>query len=382
MGGHPVFGRYRPRTADKYCDSNENRDSFADAHQYFDAIGDRNSDLDSKWIRNCNSFAHVNINCYPSPTVSSTKTAGTFQVGDKVVVSSAVNVRSGPGTNNGVLKVAQTGEQGTVETANTPGGSYQWAKVNFGSITGWVATNYITHFSMATPTPLPNLSKVTIALNCTTDPERITITNGNSSSITIVSITTNYQPGSNEPFTLNQSLGAGQSRTYLAGSLATGQFRLTTGFILTDSAGTSEGVTVLTSAGSVSKSCPASVNRRAMGEWVFSSQYMRVYQGSTLITGTYVSTGRPGFDTPVGTYRTWLKYVSQTMSGCIQGECYVVPNVPWVQYFTYGGHALHGAYWHNNFGARMSHGCVNLPVPFAEWLYYWLPMNSRVVVKN
>ena len=53
------------------------------------------------------------------------------------------------------------------------------------------------------------------------------------------------------------------------------------------------------------------------------------------------------------------------MAGCIQGECYYVPDVPWVQYFTNYGHALHGAYWHNNFGHVMSHGCVNLPLWFA-----------------
>jgi uncharacterized protein YraI len=315
-----------------------------------------------------------------TPTVSGTKTAGQFAPGDRIAATTGVNIRSGAGTTYGVLRVASSGEQGTVETGNTPGGSYQWVRVKFSSVTGWVAANFITHMSMTTPTPTASTSLVTVALNCSSDPERITVTNGNSSAIVILSIGTRYQPGSNEPFTLVQTLGAGQSRTYLSGAGASGSFRLTSSYILTDSAGAAEGVNVVTSAGTVTKNCPAATSAERWVEVDLSSQYMRVWQGDTLVSGTYVSTGRYGFDTPVGTYRTWLKYVSQTMYGCIQGECYNVPNVPYVHYFTYEGHALHGAYWHNNFGVRMSHGCVNLPVPFSEWLYYWLPMGARVVV--
>ena len=44
------------------------------------------------------------------------------------------------------------------------------------------------------------------------------------------------------------------------------------------------------------------------------------------------------------------------------------------------GHALHGTYWHNNFGAIMSHGCVNLPMDFAEWLYGWTSIGTRVEI--
>lgn len=117
--------------------------------------------------------------------------------------------------------------------------------------------------------------------------------------------------------------------------------------------------------------------------WVdvnLSTQYMRVYRGSTVILGTYVSTGRPGFDTPTGTWRVNTKLPSQTMSGVIGGEYYNVPNVPWVMYFTNWGHAIHGAYWHNNFGHVMSHGCVNLPVGTAAWLYAQAPIGMRVVI--
>ena len=108
------------------------------------------------------------------------------------------------------------------------------------------------------------------------------------------------------------------------------------------------------------------------------SQYMRVYRGNSVIAQTYVSTGRPGFDTPTGNFYINWKLPSQTMSGVLGGEYYYVPNVPWVMYFTNVGHAIHGAYWHNNFGTVMSHGCINLPVGFAEWLYSVTPYGTLV----
>ena len=47
---------------------------------------------------------------------------------------------------------------------------------------------------------------------------------------------------------------------------------------------------------------------------------------------------------------------------------YSVEDVPYVQFFSKGV-ALHGAYWHDLFGQRHSHGCVNLSVPDAKFLF-------------
>ncbi len=110
------------------------------------------------------------------------------------------------------------------------------------------------------------------------------------------------------------------------------------------------------------------------------SQYMIAYQGGWVVMESYVSTGRPGFDTPTGTFYINSKLPSQTMSGVLGGEYYNVPDVPWVMYFTDVGHAIHGTYWHNNFGAVMSHGCVNLPLDVAAWMYEWAPIGTRVVI--
>jgi lipoprotein-anchoring transpeptidase ErfK/SrfK len=118
-------------------------------------------------------------------------------------------------------------------------------------------------------------------------------------------------------------------------------------------------------------------------KWIevnLSEQYMIAWQGDTSVIESYVSTGRPGFDTPTGTFYINTKLESQTMEGVLGGEYYNVPDVPWVMYFTDEGHALHGTYWHNNFGATMSHGCVNLPMDVAAFMYDWAPVGTRVEI--
>ena len=107
-------------------------------------------------------------------------------------------------------------------------------------------------------------------------------------------------------------------------------------------------------------------------------QVLWAFKGDSVVMSTYVSTGKAGFETPVGTYAVLSKLPSQTMEGVIGGEYYNVPDVPWVLYFTDRGHALHGTYWHDNFGTPMSHGCVNLPLDSAAWLYEFAPIGTPV----
>ncbi len=112
-----------------------------------------------------------------------------------------------------------------------------------------------------------------------------------------------------------------------------------------------------------------------------SQQWLYAYAGGTLVFDAPVSTGRDGFNTPAGSFHVYAKVRSQTMSGTLGGEYYNVPNVPHVMYI-HGGVALHGTYWHNQFGTgvRMSHGCINLPLSSAAWLYNWAPMGTLVTV--
>ncbi|MDQ3779393.1 MAG: L,D-transpeptidase [Chloroflexota bacterium] len=109
-----------------------------------------------------------------------------------------------------------------------------------------------------------------------------------------------------------------------------------------------------------------------------SQQYMWARQGDVTLWEGYISTGKPGFDTPTGTFFINSKLPVQDMEGVIGGEYYNVPEVPDVMYFTDRGHAFHGTYWHNNFGAPMSHGCINLPMDVASWVYQWADVGTRV----
>lgn len=111
-------------------------------------------------------------------------------------------------------------------------------------------------------------------------------------------------------------------------------------------------------------------------------QWLYAYVGETMVFDAPVSTGKDGFNTPAGSFTVYSKIRSQTMSGTIGGEYYNVPDVPHVMYIN-GGVALHGTYWHNQFGAgvRRSHGCINLPLDSAAWLYDWAPLGTPVQVR-
>jgi len=112
-----------------------------------------------------------------------------------------------------------------------------------------------------------------------------------------------------------------------------------------------------------------------------SDQWLYVYEGQNQVYDAPISTGRDGMETPTGTFSIYAKLKVQTMDGVTDGEKWVVPNVPNVMYIN-GGVALHGTYWHNRFGtgARLSHGCVNLPLRAAGWLYDWAPIGTTVRV--
>ena len=112
------------------------------------------------------------------------------------------------------------------------------------------------------------------------------------------------------------------------------------------------------------------------------TQYLIAYQGDVPVMETYISSGRPEFATPTGTFYINTKLPVQDMAGVIGGESYDVPNVPDVMYFTDVGHAIHGAYWHNNFGTEMSHGCINVPIELSEFLWEWSPLNTRVEIHD
>jgi len=115
------------------------------------------------------------------------------------------------------------------------------------------------------------------------------------------------------------------------------------------------------------------------------TQTLSAYEGEELFMTLKVSTGLELTPTPVGTFTIFKKMPSRYMQGPIEGvsdQYYDLPGVPWNLYFTQGGAAIHGAYWHVNFGRKFSHGCVNLPPDKARELYDWAELGTLVIVKN
>jgi lipoprotein-anchoring transpeptidase ErfK/SrfK len=118
-------------------------------------------------------------------------------------------------------------------------------------------------------------------------------------------------------------------------------------------------------------------------KWIevnLSSQYLRAWEYSTLVFGQYISSGVAKYPTVTGTFSIYVKYASQDMTNgraAPPGEYYYLPDVPWVMYF-YQDYAIHGTYWHSNFGTPMSHGCVNMTIGGANWIYNWAPYGTTV----
>ncbi|MDR2565723.1 MAG: L,D-transpeptidase/peptidoglycan binding protein [Bifidobacteriaceae bacterium] len=104
-----------------------------------------------------------------------------------------------------------------------------------------------------------------------------------------------------------------------------------------------------------------------------------LYAGSTPVGSYVISTGKPGHDTPSGTFYVYLKYEHQVMRGPAS-DPYESPT-DWVSYFS-GGVAFHSAPWNepNNWQRRVSHGCVNMKTRDAKVVYDFAPIGTKVVV--
>ena len=127
---------------------------------------------------------------------------------------------------------------------------------------------------------------------------------------------------------------------------------------------------------------PAAVNAPTEGKWIdinVATQTITAYEGSVPLKSVIVSTGVARTPTVLGTYKIYRKHANMRMTGGTPGiDYYDLPNVPWSMFF-YAGYAIHGTYWHNNFGTPMSHGCVNLRTEDAKWFYDWAPIGTPVV---
>lgn len=115
-------------------------------------------------------------------------------------------------------------------------------------------------------------------------------------------------------------------------------------------------------------------NQAGQEKWIdisLSEQRLRAYEGDRIVMEFPISSGKWA-PTPTGTFNIWYKTRSQSMVGGSPalGTYYNLPGVPNNMFFTQG-YAIHGAYWHNNFGQPMSHGCVNAPLSYAAQIFEW-----------
>jgi lipoprotein-anchoring transpeptidase ErfK/SrfK len=109
-----------------------------------------------------------------------------------------------------------------------------------------------------------------------------------------------------------------------------------------------------------------------------SNQKLYMYENGKKVRSFLVSTGKWGL-TPVGEFRIWVKlrYTLMTGGSKALSTYYYLPNVPYTMFFYSQsvpktlGYGIHGAYWHNNFGHPMSHGCINMSIADAKTLFDW-----------
>lgn len=123
-----------------------------------------------------------------------------------------------------------------------------------------------------------------------------------------------------------------------------------------------------------SKNVLAAYDSSGKEKWIevaLGAQMLRAWEGNQVVDWYPISSGKWGV-TPTGTFDIYWKLRYTRMKGGKKedGDFYDLPNVPDTMYFNQGW-GIHGAYWHNNFGNPMSHGCINEPLDKAHWLFEW-----------
>jgi hypothetical protein len=102
-------------------------------------------------------------------------------------------------------------------------------------------------------------------------------------------------------------------------------------------------------------------------------QTFAAYEGDRMVYATLISSGLNRWPTREGLFQVWDRFYEYKMSGAEgQVDYYFLEDIPYIMYFDEKtGAALHGTYWHDRFGFKHSHGCVNMPIKDAEWTFNW-----------
>lgn len=108
-----------------------------------------------------------------------------------------------------------------------------------------------------------------------------------------------------------------------------------------------------------------------------SKQRLTAWEGATPMYAVAVSTGKKSTPTLTGTFKIQSKHKKTRM----RGDDYDIPNVPYAMFYD-GNYGIHGADWHRRFGTPVSHGCINVAVNHAKWLFNWAPVGTSVVIQR
>ena len=118
--------------------------------------------------------------------------------------------------------------------------------------------------------------------------------------------------------------------------------------------------------------------KKSEERWIevnLSTQRLTAWEGAKPVYAVIISTGKKNTPTIPGMFTIQSKRRIDRM----RGEDYDIDDVPYAQYYS-GGYAIHGAYWHKKFGTPISHGCINLAVDHAKWLFKWSKVKTPVVI--
>lgn len=115
------------------------------------------------------------------------------------------------------------------------------------------------------------------------------------------------------------------------------------------------------------------------------AQRTYLFENNQVVQSYAISSGLSATPTPTGNFRVFAHTRMQDLGAqCYdptRTDTYCTEDVPWLTWFA-PDIAFHGAYWHNNFGNRMSHGCVNMPINVAKFVYDWSPLGTEVWVHS
>lgn len=111
-------------------------------------------------------------------------------------------------------------------------------------------------------------------------------------------------------------------------------------------------------------------------------QVLVAYEDETPVFATLISSGLADWPTNEGLFHVYIRYNRTVMSGAYgQPDFYYLQEVPWTMYFD-NDIGLHGAYWHDGFGFRRSHGCVNMSIMDAYLMYQWAAPEFDLSIPN